>query len=204
MPADNLFEVVKQSVSMRAIAEQYGLEVKRGGMIVCPFHSDKSPSMKLNEDYYYCFGCGATGDAIDFVAQLFNLSIRQAAEKIAADFGLRYDSRAPRSPPRRTATKTQIIKQREIYTSRVLSKYFRLLQDWLVVYSPKSSEEEINPRFMEAVQRKDFVEYLLDVLICGTPEEKAEICSERNPDIRRIAHRLAQLNHETAQIASER
>ena len=204
MKADGLFEVVKQSVSMRAIAEQYGLEVKRGGMIVCPFHADKNPSMKLNEDYYYCFGCGATGDAIDFVAQLFGIGTREAAEKIAADFGLQYDNKVPRPPPRKTATKEQIAKQRELYTARVLSKYFRLLDEWLKEYSPQKPEDEVHPKFMEAVQRKDYVEYLLDVLISGTPEEKAEICSERNPDVRRIAHRLTQLNQEKPQTAVER
>ena len=189
---------------MRAIAEQYGFEVHHGGMIVCPFHADKNPSMKLNQDYYYCFGCGATGDAIDFVAQLFNLSIKQAAEKIAADFGLNYDSRAPRPPPRRTATKAQIEKQREIYTSRVLTEYFRLLRAWSEEYSPQNADEEINPKFMEAVRHRDYVEYLLDVLIAGTPEEKAEICSERNPEIRRIAHLLNQLNHEKTKVTVER
>lgn len=204
MKADGLFEVVKQSFSMRAIAEQYGLEVKRGGMIVCPFHADKNPSMKLNEDYYYCFGCGATGDAIDFVAQLFGIGTREAAEKIATDFGLQYDSKAPRPPPRKTATKAQIAKQRELYTARVLSKYFRLLDGWLQEYSPQKPEDEVHPRFMEAVQRKDYVEYLLDVLISGTPKEKAEICSERNPDVRRIAHRLTQLSQEKPQTAVER
>lgn len=204
MKADSLFEVVKQLVSMKEVAEQYGLEVKRDGMAVCPFHADKTPSMKLNKDYYYCFGCGATGDAIDLVVQLFGISTRQAAEKIAADFGLQYDSKAPRPPPCKTATKAQIARQRELYTFRVLSKYFRVLNKWLTEYNPKNPEDQIHPRFMEAVQRKDYVEYLLDVLMSGTPEEKAEICSERNPDIRRIAHRLTQINHEKPQTAVER
>ena len=44
----------------------YGIEVNRSGMACCPFHDDKNPSMKLNEEYFYCFGCGATGDVIDF------------------------------------------------------------------------------------------------------------------------------------------
>mgnify|MGYP001779670609 CR=1 FL=1 len=37
--------------------------------------------MKLNEEYFYCFGCGATGDVIDFTARLYNLSPKEAAEK---------------------------------------------------------------------------------------------------------------------------
>ena len=63
--AENVFEAVKQSVSTRDAAAFYGIEVKRNGMACCPFHDDKNPSMKLNEEYFYCFGCGATGDVID-------------------------------------------------------------------------------------------------------------------------------------------
>ncbi len=55
----NVFEVVKENVTARQAAEAYGLKVGRTGMACCPFHSDKSPSMKLDERYY-CFGCGAT------------------------------------------------------------------------------------------------------------------------------------------------
>ena len=95
---ENVFEAVKQSVSTRDAAAFYGIEVKRNGMACCPFHDDKNPSMKLNEEYFYCFGCGATGDVIDFAAKLFDLSPKEAAEKLAQDFGLIYDSQAP---PRR-------------------------------------------------------------------------------------------------------
>ena len=84
----DLFTQVKMAVSVKEAAEYYGLEVKRGSMVCCPFHNDHTPSMKLNEDYFYCFGCGATGDVIDLVAKLFNLSSYDAAKKLADDFGI--------------------------------------------------------------------------------------------------------------------
>ena len=55
----NLFETVKAAVTPRMAAERYGLPIKQGNMVCCPFHADRTPSMKLNEDYFYCFGCGA-------------------------------------------------------------------------------------------------------------------------------------------------
>ena len=64
----NLFETVKSAVTVKQAAEYYGCKVNRGDMICCPFHDDRHPSMKLNRDYFYCFGCGATGDVIDFTA----------------------------------------------------------------------------------------------------------------------------------------
>ena len=79
--AENVFEAVKQSVSTREAAEFYGIEVKRNGMACCPFHDDKNPSMKVDQRFH-CFGCGEDGDVIDFTAKLFNLSPKEAAEKL--------------------------------------------------------------------------------------------------------------------------
>ena len=55
----NQFESVKAAVTLRQAAENYGLTVSRNGMTCCPFHEDRHPSMKLNEDYFFCFGCHA-------------------------------------------------------------------------------------------------------------------------------------------------
>ena len=86
----------------------------RRGMACCPFHSDKSPSMKLDERYY-CFGCGVTGDAVDLTAKLFGIGLREAAVKLAEDFGLNYDSRQkPSVRPRiREPTRTEVSKRRK-------------------------------------------------------------------------------------------
>ena len=84
----NLFEAVKAAVTPRMAAERYGLPIQQGSMVCCPFHADRTPSMKLNEDYFYCFGCGASGDVIDLAAKLFSLSGYDAAKKLAADFGI--------------------------------------------------------------------------------------------------------------------
>lgn len=79
----NVFEVVKASVSMPDAAKMYSILADRHGMANCPFHDDRHPSLKLNQDFYYCFGCGATGDVIDFVSWLYGLSAFEAAKKIA-------------------------------------------------------------------------------------------------------------------------
>ena len=86
----NVFEAVKQSVTTRQAAERYGIHVNRNGMCVCPFHNDKTPSMKLDRRYH-CFGCGADGDVIDFAAALYGLRKKEAAVQLAQDFGLSYE-----------------------------------------------------------------------------------------------------------------
>lgn len=126
---ENVFEAVKQSVSTRDAAAFYGIEVKRNGMACCPFHDDKNPSMKVDQRFH-CFGCGEDGDVIDFTAKLFDLSPKEAAEKLAQDFGLIYDSQAP--PRRRyVRQKTEAQKFREDRQRcyRVLSDYYYLLKN---------------------------------------------------------------------------
>ena len=90
----NVFEAVKQSVTTRQAAEHYGIHVGRNGMVCCPFHHDKTPSMKLDRRYH-CFGCGADGDVIDFAAALYGLGKKEAAIQLANDFGLSYEDWKP-------------------------------------------------------------------------------------------------------------
>ena len=187
----NVFETVKQSVTVREVAERYGIEVKRGGMACCPFHDDKNPSMKLNEEYFYCFGCGATGDVIDLTARLYNLSPKEAAEKLAQDFGLIYDSQAP---PRRNYVhqKTEARKFREDRQRcyRVLSDYYYLLKKWEADRSPRTPEEEPHPRFVEAIQKKPYVDYLLDLFLYESEEEQKAWIAEHTAEITHLERRL--------------
>ena len=74
----DVFTAVKHGVMARQVAEMYGIQVNSHGMACCPFHDDTHPSMKLDERYY-CFGCHASGDAIDFVSNLLQIGKREAA-----------------------------------------------------------------------------------------------------------------------------
>ena len=188
---DNLFETVKQSITIREAAERYGIEVKRGGMVCCPFHDDKNPSMKLNKEYFYCFGCGATGDVIDLASRLYNLSPKEAAEKLAQDFGLIYDSQAP---PRRNyvrqKTETQQFREDRQRCYRILSDYYYLLKKWENAYSPHTPEEEPHPLFVEAIQKKTYVEYLLDLFLYENEEEQKAWIAEHTAEITHLERRL--------------
>ena len=188
--AENVFEAVKQSVSTRDAAAFYGIEVKRNGMACCPFHDDKNPSMKVDQRFH-CFGCGADGDVIDFTAKLFDLSPKEAAEKLAQDFGLIYDSQAP--PRRRyVRQKTEAQKFREDRQRcyRVLSDYYYLLKKWEADNSPRTPEEEPHPRFVEAIQEKTYVEYLLDLFLYESEEEQKAWIAEHTAEITHLERRL--------------
>ena len=184
------------AVPVKEAAEYYGLEVNRGNMVCCPFHADRTPSMKLNEDYFYCFGCGASGDVIDLTARLFRLSPADAARKLAADFGIA--EQKPSVLAKLKCGKMQVESKRHCF--RVLRDYFGILQDWKDHCAPQSPEDPIDPRYVEACHMLDRIGNMLDILISGTPNDRAEVVAdlqkddrlglmeERNRQIREVAY----------------
>ena len=187
---ESVFEVVKQSVTAREAAELYGIAVGRGGMACCPFHDDRHPSMKV-DTRFHCFGCGADGDVIDFTARLYDLSPKEAAEKLAQDFDLSYDSKAP---PRRSyvrqKSEAQVRKEKREHGWRVLTDYYHLLRKWEADYSPKTPDEDPHPRFLEAVQKKDYMGYLLDTFLDSSTEEQDQWIAEHTAEISAIEGRV--------------
>ena len=129
---------------------------------------------------YYCFGCGANGDAIDLTAKLFDLNPRQAAEKIASDFGLDPDKPPANAialpPPKRGLTDEQWADI--AYCLRVLTDYLDLLHDWQESYKPASPEEPLDERFVEALHMTETIEHLTDCVAFGTPQQKADAATQ--------------------------
>jgi len=187
---ESVFEVVKQSVTAREAAEFYGIAVGRGGMACCPFHDDRHPSMKV-DTRFHCFGCGADGDVIDFTARLYGLSPKEAAEKLAQDFGLSYDSKAPhRRSYVRQKSEAQVRKEKREHGWRVLTDYYHLLRKWEADYSPKTPDEDPHPRFLEAVQKKDYTAYLLDTFLDSSTKEQDQWIAEHTAEISVIEGRV--------------
>ena len=129
-----VFDEVKKRVTARAVMERAGIVFNRSNMCKCPFHQDKTASMKVKpaDKKYFCFGCGEKGDAIDFVARYYNLSPKDAAMQIADEFGIAYDSSvwSPPKPVRKEKSPMQILAEAKTKTYRVLSDYFHLLKEW--------------------------------------------------------------------------
>ena len=177
-----IYETIKAAISVKQAAEHYGLKVSHNGMACCPFHNDRHPSLKLNEDYFFCFGCGAKGDVIDLVARLFDLSSYEAAQKLAADFGL--DPKPPTTAamvkPKRPYIRQ--FREDEMLCFRVLTDYLHLLEDWKVRYAPKTPEDALDDRFVEACQMHCHIEYMADVLTVGDLEERVALVDKLMQD----------------------
>ncbi|GMN95892.1 LPD16 domain-containing protein [Blautia wexlerae] len=187
---ESVFEVVKQSVTAREAAELYGIAVGRGGMACCPFHDDRHPSMKV-DTRFHCFGCGADGDVIDFTARLYDLSSKEAAEKLAQDFGLAYDSKAPiRRNYARQKSEAQVRKEKREHGWRILTNYYHLLRKWEADYSPRTPDEDPHPRFLEAIQKKEYMGYLLDTFLDSSTAEQDQWIAEHTAEISAIEGRV--------------
>ena len=175
----NIFETVKAAVPVRQAAEHYGLKVSRNGMACCPFHNDRHPSLKLNEEYFFCFGCGAKGDVIDFAARLFDLSSCEAAQRLAADFGISTEQGqavAVLHKPKRPHIRQ--FRENEMLCFHVRTDYLHLLEDWKVRYAPKTPDDDLDDRFVEACQMLCHIEYLADILTVGDLEERVAVVDE--------------------------
>jgi len=163
-----IYEIIKAAISVKQAAKHYGLNVNRNGMACCPFHNDRHPSLKLNEDYFFCFGCGAKGDVIDLVARLFDLSSYEAAQKLAADFGL--DPKPPTAAamvkPKRPYIRQ--FRENEMLCFRVLTDYLHLLEDWKIRYAPKTPEDALDDRFVEACQMHCYTSRSSESSLLGT------------------------------------
>lgn len=188
-----LFQAVKHSVTTRQAAEYYQLRVNRAGFIACPFHDDRTPSMKVDARFH-CFGCGADGDVIDFAARLHGLDAKPAAEKLAADFHIPYEGTGRKAKPMRSVkSEEQLYRQLEERCFRVLSDYLNLLRQWATDYAPQQEDETWHPLYVEALQKKAHIEYLLDVLLSESIAERAALIREYGGEVRMIEQRLSEL-----------
>jgi len=196
----DVFKVVKQNVTARQAAELYGLQVKHNGMACCPFHDDKTPSMKLDERYY-CFGCHASGDAIDLVAGLFQISKLEAAKQIAEDFHIEYDRRSKdsRRKPMTTEQKRELEmrqKQKEFRTwrSKALSDLngdYRLLTERAEAFAPIERDVPFSPRFVQAIKDKDTVHFYIDLLENAQKDVQIDIYLSEKGTIEKLHRRIA-------------
>lgn len=171
------FDTIKELVSVPQAAERYGLNVTHGNMCRCLFHDEKTPSMKLYEKNYHCFGCGAHGDVIALAANLLDVTMLEAAKRINADFSLGLDMEKPIS--KREITLIQRKKQEaedfrkwESNAWLTLAEYFSTLCYWRREFAPKSETETVDERFLEALKNHDYIEHLCNVFINGSDEER--------------------------------
>jgi putative DNA primase/helicase len=101
---------VRAALSVSDVVGRY-VHLKKAGREwkgLCPFHEEKSPSFTVNDEkqLFCCFGCGAKGDVIDFIARREGLEFKQALDEAAKMAGLGDGPAAARPPPPKPAKTT--------------------------------------------------------------------------------------------------
>lgn len=205
----NVFEEVKRHVTARQVAEYYGLKINRSGMACCPFHKDKHPSMKVSDSHYHCFGCGAHGDAIGYVAQMFGLSQYDAACKIIEDFGLSVATCHSVSEEEKKAYHNNFIKKQYAEdvekrfrgwikeTINQLKECEKLIQEVRKqAFESNSAAVVITNGFAYMLHQEMKIGYWLDILCMGENEEKRQLFLIDGKEVRRIAANVKRTGNE--------
>lgn len=155
------FRKANDSVNMTDVADMCGLRVYRGAYLKCPFHKDDTPSLKLYAHRFYCFGCHAGGDVVDFVSRYHGESQMGALRRIndAFNLGLPLDKR-PTLRDQRSTDRTRTATEIEKYINdRVLEILKALEYFWMTMYTEadKMSMEDYqhdNPLWINAIKNK--------------------------------------------------
>lgn len=171
MCRSDLARRVRELVPAGEAAERYGFTPNRSGYICCPFHRERTPSLKLYPDGgWHCFGCGKGGSSIDFVMALFDLNFRQAVVRLDMDFSLNLTNERQLPPVRSSVLEERRREQKrlaelEAETDRLAKEHYRMHRN-VQLYAPDglSVETDFHPLFAEALQKLPEVQYRLDEL----------------------------------------
>ena len=172
----DIFKFVKNYVTAKDVVIHYGFRPNRSNLICCPFHNDKHPSMKV-EKRFFCFSCGAQGDAIDFVSNYFGIGLKEAAEKLLVDFGITLMPEP--SIKRAKSYSTSIVQYQEkrleiTQITRRLLQYKDMLATRIQALAPKTMDDEWSDEFAEEINASVRVTYLIDGLLFGAKDECME------------------------------
>lgn len=167
----DIFEEVRASVTMPFVVSYYGFHPNKAGFICCPFHSEKTASLKVYSDSFHCYGCGASGSVIDFVMKLFGLSSIEAARKINEDLRLNI-AEGPGAP---------LQKAREI--KDLFDPYVEDLKAELcaIIYAANMIElfDDITDSEAKILRYREIAAHKLDALNSGSLEDMISIVKGR-------------------------
>lgn len=167
---------IKNKLDTIQVFEFYGLQPNVNSFICCPFHNEKTPSMKVYNGggVYHCFGCGEHGSVVDFVMRYFDLSFKEAITKLNNDFNLgfpigeRLDRRKQIEFARKSFKAKQEREKGKHEHNRLKNARETALDEWIrldkqrMKYKPKTQDEDLHPLFIEAIMKLPHVEFALD------------------------------------------
>ena len=119
---------IKRDHPMPEVVRQYGIEINRSGFCRCPFHTEKTASMKIYAQSFYCFSCGAGGDVIDFVRLYEHCDFKTAYSMLGGTYHRRNDAEVLKSIRSRIKQKDKENENRRKWKSLRIAQ--EELADW--------------------------------------------------------------------------
>lgn len=166
---------IKQEYSMGEVVGRYGLVPNRRGYIPCPFHKEKTASMKIYAKDYHCFGCGENGDIFDFIQKMDGITFPEAFRSLGGTYGVESPKAARirkagawKEKARRMEEEMRFQRWRADRLGEAC-RLLRLLDEAIPGYEPFSVEWEA------AIQMREANRYKYDVLASGTRAEQEEM-----------------------------
>jgi DNA primase len=150
-------------ISMRDIANKYGLKVSKSGFTLCPFHQDKHPSMKIYDEMgrgYFCFTCNKGGSVINFTMEYFKIDYISALKKLDNDFGLNVLGEEEDAVVAKDYAARQFVTRRRRRTQTLSLQ--KLLEDHCRLHNDIKHEPPFSEKFCHALHRIDYLEYLIE------------------------------------------
>lgn len=159
--SDGMADRIKERLTAGQVAVKYGFEPNRSGYISCPFHTEKTASLKLYPESggWHCFGCGRGGSVVDFVMELFGISFPQALLRLNDDFGLGLTGRRP------TRSETLQAARRRMEETHRLEEYRREYEARTVLYRALWEAKKTGPSsplYVFACHELDGMDYWFD------------------------------------------
>lgn len=185
----DVFDETRRLVNAREVAELNGLHPNRSRFICCPFHREKTPSLKFFPDGgWKCFGCGKGGSSIDFVAALYDLAPLEAVRRLNDDFRLNLPLDRQQTPAERREAEKAAQRRRELADTAQLFEVWRnsILDKLTAVFrmahlALKSCQnlDTLTEAEALAVKWQAAAEFWADCLMFGSMETQMEIFRDR-------------------------
>ncbi len=189
----NIFQEIKNQVTTKMVAEHYGLKINRNGFCKCIFHNDRTPSLKVDKNFY-CFGCNAGGDVIKFVQLTNHCTPIEAAHIIIDEMHLAIPNEKTKAPPMHLGQQEWVREKLieasfqawERNTLNLLYDRWREIEKLKKQTAPRNPEDEFSDSFIFACREEIYIRQYIDILTYGTREDKEELLLIKGNDFEKM------------------
>lgn len=169
----NMLKFISRMADMKKIIARYGYSLNTNGFMRCPFHSEKTASMKLyaNNTRWHCFGCGADGDAVDFVKRIEGTDSKTAISRVNDICALGLPIKGERPTLKQVRHIKELTEQVEreraalekakVELDELITKLC-MIDRIIMAAAPKSPEDEISDTYAEALKLQPYYDYLYE------------------------------------------